>query len=70
MDLVNKLRSGITVKDSELKTPIDHGLKHMFNSEFDKAYDEFLKALGDDKYDQAVVVNNTVSLIKKTHNPS
>ena len=60
MDLVNKLRSGIEVRVDELKTPIDHGLMHMFNSDFGKAYDEFLKCLGDDGFDQGVVVSNTV----------
>jgi len=59
MDLVNKLRSGVEVRVGELKTPIDHGLMHMFNSDFGKAYDEFLKCLGDDRFDQGVVVSNT-----------
>ena len=65
MSFVNKLEAGIEVNIEDLTNPIERGLVHMMNSRYIEAYDEFLKGLGDENYDQGLVVNNTALALQK-----
>merc|ERR1711884_110202 len=62
-DVRTKLTNGFHV-DSKGNDALEKGLVLMLNGEYEMAYNTFVECLGNDSYDQSVIVNNmAISLV-------
>ena len=65
-DLITKFKIGYGLSKSQINNldPYNKGIYYILNSEHNLAYEEFLTCLGNDKYNQSIIVNNmAISLV-------